>query len=157
MAKDFRFSRSTSITAPPERIHALVNDFHEWPKWSPWEGHDPQMARHYSGAGSGVGAVYAWKGNRHAGEGRMEMLESGADHLAVDLDFSAPMRAHNRIDFTLTPVGTGTEVEWAMTGPQNFVMGLMSRFWSMDKMLGPDFERGLAQLKAAAESSSPQR
>ncbi len=157
MAKDFRFSRSTSIAAPLERLHALINDFHEWPKWSPWEGLDPQMARDYSGAGCGVGAVYAWKGDRHAGEGRMEMLESSAEHLSVDLDFSAPMRAHNRIDFTLTQAGPVTEVEWVMTGPQNFVMGLMSRFWSMDKMLGPDFERGLNQLKAAAESPSPKR
>lgn len=157
MAKDFRFSRSRSIAAPPERLHALINDFHEWPKWSPWESLDPQMARNYSGAAAGVGAVYAWKGDRHAGEGRMEMLESSADHLAVDLDFAAPMRARNRIDFTLKPAGPVTEVEWVMTGPQNFVMGLMSKIWSMDKMLGPDFERGLAQLKAAAESPAPKR
>ncbi|MEO7130338.1 MAG: SRPBCC family protein [Dermatophilaceae bacterium] len=153
MAKDFRFSRSTSIAAPPERVHALIDDFHEWPKWSPWDGLDPHMSRQYSGPATGVGAVYAWQGNGKAGQGRMEILESSADHVVVDLDFAAPMRARNRIDFTLTPTGPGTEVEWVMTGPQNFVMGLMSKLWSMDKMLGPDFDRGLAALKRAAEQA----
>ena len=151
MAKDFRFSRSTTIAASSERIHALIDDFHEWRQWSPWEGLDEGMSRDYSGAPTGVGAVYDWKGNRKAGRGRMEILESSGQHVGVDLDFSAPMRAHNRIDFNLTPAGSGTEVEWVMTGPQNLVMGLMSRFWSMDKMLGPDFERGLGKLKQVAE------
>lgn len=151
MAKDFRVTRSTEIAASPERIHALLDDFHEWQQWSPWEGLDSEMERDYSGAASGVGAVYAWRGNRKAGEGRMEILESSSDHVAVDLDFAAPMRAHNRVDFLLTPTGAGTKVEWVMTGPQNFVMGLMSKVWSLDKMVGPDFERGLAQLKRAAE------
>lgn len=154
MAKNFRFSRSTSIAAPPWRVHALLNDLHEWPTWSPWEKSDPGMSRHYSGTRTGVGAVYAWKGDRQAGEGRMEILESSARHLAVDLDFAAPMRARNRIDFTLTPAGQNTEVEWVMTGPQNVVMGLMSKIWSMDKMLGPDFVRGLEQLKRAAEAGA---
>lgn len=151
MAKDFRVTRSTEIAASPERIHALLDDFHEWQQWSPWEGLDSEMERDYSGAASGVGAVYAWRGNRKAGEGRMEILESSPDHVAVDLDFAAPMRAHNRVDFLLTPTEAGTKVEWVMTGPQNFVMGLMSKVWSLDKMVGPDFERGLAQLKRAAE------
>ena len=155
MAKDFRFSRSISVAAPTERVHALIDDFHEWPKWSPWEGLDPDLHRDYSGPATGVGAVYSWKGNRKAGQGRMEILESSAEHLAVDLDFSAPMRARNRIDFILTPSGSNTEVEWVMTGPQNVVMGLMSKVWSMDKMLGPDFERGLGQLKQAAERADP--
>lgn len=152
MAKDFRFNRSTSIAAPSQRVHALLNDQHEWPQWSPWEKPDRDLSRHHSGARTGVGAVYAWKGDRQAGEGRMEILESGAQHLAVDLDFAAPMRARNRIEFTLTPAGKSTEVEWVMIGPQNVVMALMSKIWSMDKMLGPDYERGLLQLKRAAET-----
>lgn len=151
--KSFHISRETTIAAPPERIHALVNDFHEWQAWSPWEGLDPAMERTYAGPTSGVGAVYAWRGNSKAGEGRMEILESEPRHLAVDLLFAAPMKAHNRVDFTLTPVGDDTRVEWAMTGPQNLVMRLMSKVWSMEKLIGPDFEKGLAQLKRTAESA----
>lgn len=151
--KSFHLSRETTIAAPLERVHALVNDFHEWQAWSPWEGIDPAMERTYTGASTGVGAVYAWRGNSKAGEGRMEILESEPQHVAVDLLFAAPMKAHNRVDFTLTPAGDGTHVEWAMTGPQNVVMRLMSKVWSMEKLVGPDFEKGLAQLKVAAESA----
>jgi uncharacterized protein YndB with AHSA1/START domain len=151
--KSFHISRETTIAAPPERVHALVNDFHEWQAWSPWEGLDPAMERTYAGSATGVGAVYAWRGNSKAGEGRMEILESAPQHVAVDLLFAAPMKAHNRVDFTLTPTADGTHVEWAMTGPQSVVMRLMSKFWSMEKLVGPDFERGLAQLKTTAENT----
>ena len=83
----------------------------------------------------------------------MEIVESEPRHVAVDLLFAAPMKAHNRVDFTLTPAGDSTQVEWAMTGPQNLVMRLMSKVWSMEKLVGPDFEKGLAQLKRTAESA----
>lgn len=152
MAKNFHVSRSIEIAAPPERIVPLLVDFHEWRKWSPWEESDPNLERDYSGASSGVGATYAWRGNSQAGAGRMEVLEVDDSHVGVDLHFSAPMRAHNRIDFNLAPAGDRTRVEWVMTGPQNFVMRLMSVFWKMDKMVGPDFEKGLATLKTVAES-----
>lgn len=153
MAKEFRVSRAIDIAAPAERILALVNDFRAWREWSPWEDLDPSMDRAYSGAATGVGAVYAWKGYRQAGEGRMEIVDSEPRHVGVDLLFAAPMRANNRVDFALTPAadGSSTHVEWAMTGPLNVVMRLMSAFWKMDKMVGPDFEKGLARLKAAAE------
>ena len=149
--KSFHLRRETTIAAPVDRVHALVNDFHEWQAWSPWEGLDAGLERTYTGPTAGVGAIYAWRGNRQAGEGRMEILESQPRHVAVDLLFAAPMKAHNRVDFTLTPVAEGTHVEWAMTGPQNVVMRLMSKVWSMEKLIGPDFDRGLAQLKRAAE------
>ena len=153
--KSFHLSRETTIAAPTERIHALINDFHEWRSWSPWEGLDLSMERAYDGASSGLGAVYAWRGNSKAGEGRMEIVESQPQQVGVDLLFAAPMKAHNRVDFTLTPVDEGqrTHVEWAMTGPQNFVMRVMSKVWSMEKMIGPDLERGLTQLKQVAESA----
>jgi hypothetical protein len=154
--KSFHLSREATITAPAERIHALINDFHEWRAWSPWEGLDPAMNRAYDGPTSGVGAVYAWKGNSKAGEGRMEIVESQPQSVGVDLLFAAPMKAHNRVDFTLTPVADGggsTHVEWSMTGPQNVVMRLMSKVWSMEKMIGPDLEKGLAKLKQVAESA----
>jgi hypothetical protein len=151
--KTFLITRDTTIAAPPERIHPLLADFHEWQKWSPWEGLDPAMERTYTGAGSGTGAVYAWRGNRKAGEGRMEILESETRHVGVDLLFAAPMKAHNRVDFTLTPVDGGTHVVWSMTGPQNAVMRLMSKVWSMEKLVGPDMDKGLAQLKRTAEAA----
>ena len=153
--KSFHLSRETTIAAPAERIHAFINDFHEWRSWSPWEGLDPNMERAYDGPSSGLGAVYAWKGNSKAGEGRMEIIESQPQQVGVDLLFAAPMKAHNRVDFTLTPVDGGqrTRVVWAMTGPQNVVMRLMSKVWSMEKMIGPDLERGLSQLKQVAESA----
>ena len=150
--KTFHVSRETTVAAPPERLHDLINDFHEWQKWSPWEGLDPAMDRAYAGPASGVGATYAWKGNRQAGEGRMEIIESEPQRIGVDLLFAAPMKAHNRVDFTLTPTADGTKVTWAMSGPQNIVMRVMSKFWSMEKMIGPDFEKGLGQLKRAAET-----
>jgi uncharacterized protein YndB with AHSA1/START domain len=154
--KSFHLSRETTIAAPVERIHALLNDFHEWPAWSPWEELDLAMERAYDGPSAGVGAIYAWRGNSKAGEGRMEIVESEPQHVAVDLLFAAPMKAHNRVDFTLTPVtddvGT-THVEWAMTGPQNVVMRLMSKVWSMEKMIGPDLEKGLTKLKRVAETA----
>jgi uncharacterized protein YndB with AHSA1/START domain len=154
--KSFHLSRETTIAAPAERVHALLNDFHQWRSWSPWEGLDPAMERTYDGPTSGVGAVYAWRGNSKAGEGRMEIVESKPRSVGVDLLFAAPMKAHNRVDFTLTPTGddgSRTHVEWAMTGPQNVVMRVMSKIWSMEKLVGPDLEKGLAQLKQVAESA----
>jgi len=153
MAKDFRVSRSTTIAAPPERILPLLTDLRAWQKWSPWEGLDPSLERTYAGADTGVGAIYAWRGNSKAGQGRMEVLEASPDRVGIDLLFAAPMKAHNRVDFELTPTNFGTRVDWVMTGPQNLVMRLTSKLYSMDKMLGPDLEKGLGQLKAAAEAS----
>jgi uncharacterized protein YndB with AHSA1/START domain len=153
MAKEFSVSRSITIAAPPERILPFVTNLREWQQWSPWEGIDTNLERTYAGPESGVGATYAWQGNSKAGAGRMEVVEAQPQHVGIDLLFSAPMRAHNRVDVTLSPAAPGTEVEFRMTGPQNFVMRLMSKVWSMEKMIGPDFEKGLRQLKQVAESS----
>ncbi|WP_353355089.1 SRPBCC family protein [Intrasporangium sp. DVR] len=146
-------SRSTTIAAPPERILPFITDLREWRKWSPWEGLDPHLERKYEGPESGVGASYAWRGNSKAGSGRMELVEVEPRHVGIDLVFSAPMVAHNRVDLTLTPAASGTDVEFRMSGPQNFVMRLMSKVYSMEKMIGPDFEKGLRQLKQVAESA----
>lgn len=154
MASDtFRVSRSADIAAPPDRVHGLVNDFHEWRSWSPWEDIDPEMRRDYSGPPSGIGAAYAWNGNRKAGRGRMEIVESTADHVGIDLVFSAPFPANNKIIITFTPAGAGTRVEWAMTGPLNLAMRLFTMIRPMDKLVGPDFEKGLRQLRQQAEHS----
>ena len=148
----FSVQRSASIKAPPEKIFAVVNDFHRWTEWSPWEKLDPTMKRTLSGAASGKGAVYAWQGNSKAGEGRMEILESmPATKVAIQLDFIKPFEGHNVTEFTLTPQGDTTTLNWTMTGPTPFISKLMQVFVNMDTMIGKDFEAGLANLKALTE------
>ena len=148
----FRISRSASIAADPALVHRLVNDFHEWQAWSPWEGLDPDLERTYSGAESGVGAAYAWSGNRRAGEGDMEVTASTPERVDVRLTFRKPWKATNEVSFELAPVGDGTDVTWVMTGEQKGLMGLLGKVVSMDRLVGKDFDRGLARLKAAAEA-----
>jgi hypothetical protein len=149
---DFRVQRSTSIKAPPEKIFALVNDLHSWGSWSPWEKMDPAMKRTYSGAPSGKGAAYAWEGNSKVGEGRMEITDtSPPSKVAIKLDFIKPIEGHNTADFTLEPKGDVTNVTWLMYGPSPYIAKVMGIFVSMDKMIGKDFEDGLANLKAVAE------
>lgn len=148
----FRVQRSTSIKAPAEKIFPLIADFHAWGAWSPWEKLDPTMKRTHSGAPSGKGAVYAWDGNNAVGAGRMEIAEvSAPSRLSIKLDFSRPMEGHNTAEFTLVPKGDGSEVTWAMFGPNPYLSKLIGLFLDMDKMIGKDFEAGLANLKALAE------
>jgi len=153
MTKPYTVTRTTTIDAPVERVHALVNDFHEWQHWSPWEGLDPQMRRTYSGADAGVGAAYAWEGNRKAGKGDMTVTGDAPDRVDVALHFEKPFKQHNRFAFVLTPLGdSATTVEWRMDGELGGVTRLFSVVKSMDSLIGPDFEKGLAQLKRVAES-----
>ncbi|KAF0135425.1 MAG: hypothetical protein FD152_1342 [Xanthobacteraceae bacterium] len=148
----FRLERSILIAAPAERIHPLIADFRSWRSWSPWENKAPGMARTLSGAESGVGAAYAWEGNKDIGAGRMEILESSPQRILIKLDFLRPFEAHNVAEFTLRPEGQGTQVTWAMSGPQPFIGKLMSLVFSLERMVGPDFEAGLATLKHQAEA-----
>jgi uncharacterized protein YndB with AHSA1/START domain len=149
----FRVERSAEIAAPPAKVFALLQDFHEWPKWSPWEKLDPHMTRTHSGAAAGVGAKYAWKGDKKVGEGAMEILEAQAPtRLRIKLDFLVPFEAHNLTLFDLSAAGSGTRITWAMEGSQPFLFRLMCLFMSMDKMVGRDFEKGLAAMKSVAES-----
>ena len=148
----FRMERSTSIDAPPEKIFALINDFHRWTAWSPWERLDPQLKRTYGGAAAGKNALYEWEGNRKVGQGRMEITESRPPStVIVKLDFLKPFEAHNTAEFTLEPRAGGTHVTWAMYGPNAFMGKVMSVFVSMERIIGKDFEAGLANLKSAAE------
>ena len=150
----FRIERATSIKAPPDKIFALINDFRNWRAWSPWERMDPNLRRSYSGAERGEGAVYEWEGNSKVGKGRMEIVEAPPpSRVAIKLDFLKPFEAHNTAEFTLVPRGDATEVTWAMHGPNLFIGKVMGVFMSMDRMIGKDFEAGLANLKAAAERS----
>lgn len=148
----FRLERATLIQAPPEKVFALIDDFHHWAAWSPWENLDPALKRGYSGPDAGCGTIYAWEGNNKVGSGRMETTESvPATKIVIKLDFFKPFEAHNIAEFTLTPKDGGTAVNWAMYGPCPYMAKLMQIFCSMDKMVGGQFERGLANLKAAAE------
>jgi len=151
----FHIERSTTIEAPPEVVFPLVNDFHAWPRWSPYEDRDPSMARDYSGADDGEGAVYGWDGNDDVGAGRMTITESVPNQrLVIRLEFLRPMAATNEVDFTFTPSGGSTRVVWAMDGHNGFVGKLIALLMDMDAMIGADFEKGLASLRAAAESDA---
>ena len=144
-------SRSANIKAAPDKIHPLINDFHNWPQWSPWENIEPSMARSHSGAASGKGAAYAWEGKK-VGAGRMEITDATPSRITIKLDFLKPFEAHNTTVYTLDGQGEGTQVTWTMSGNNNFLSKLMQVFSTMDKMVGGDFERGLANVKRVAES-----
>ena len=148
----FSVQRSTTIRAPADKIHTLINDFHRWGEWSPWEKLDPEMKRTFSGTPAGVGTIYEWTGNSKVGAGRMEIMTSApASKVDIKLDFIRPFEGHNVTIFTLTPQGQTTQVNWTMNGPAPFITKLMGVFVSMDTMIGKDFESGLANLKAIAE------
>jgi uncharacterized protein YndB with AHSA1/START domain len=149
----FRVERAASIKAPPEKIFALINDLRRWAAWSPYEKKDPAMKRTLSGAASGPGAVYEWDGNQEIGKGRMEITDSSPpSKITIRLDFVKPFEAHNVVEFTLRPQDDATRVTWAMHGPSPYISKLMGIFFSMDKMIGKDFEAGLVGLKTVAET-----
>ncbi len=148
----FQVQRKATIAAPPDKVFALIDDFHRWGEWSPWEKLDPAMTRTFEGPASGPGAVYAWKGNKDVGQGRMEIAESTPpSRIAIKLDFIEPMESNNVTEFVLVPKDGGTEVTWTMRGPSPYLTKLMDTVVGMDRMIGKDFEAGLANMKAAAE------
>jgi hypothetical protein len=150
----FRVERSITINASPDGIATLINDFHHWQIWSPWAHIDPNMKTIYSGPATGVGSVYEWEGNAKVGKGRMEIVSVEPARTSIKLDFLKPFEGHNIADFILTPQASpaATRVDWVMQGPSPFFPSkIMGVFIAMDKMIGPDFEKGLANLKGAAE------
>lgn len=148
----FRVERSVVIAAPADRIYPLLADFRRFGEWSPWEHRDPRMKRHFSGAPQGEGAVYAWEGNDDVGEGRMEIVQATSPSMvSMRLDFVRPVEARHGADFTLVPQGDATQVTWAMHGDNPYLSKLMQVFVSMDRIVGGDFEAGLAKLKQVAE------
>ncbi|MFF2557772.1 SRPBCC family protein [Nocardia sp. NPDC058058] len=148
----FDIHRETVIKADPARIQALVDDFHQWQQWSPWEGLDPAMERTYSGADRGIGARYFWSGNRKAGRGDMEITSVTSQAIGIRLNFEKPIRNTNQVTFEFIAQPEGTAVSWRMTGERTGLMSFMAKLMPMDSMIGKDFEKGLAQLKAAAEA-----
>jgi hypothetical protein len=151
---DFRVSRSATIAAPAPVVFAQVNDFHNWTAWSPWAKLDPAMKQTYEGAAAGPGAVYAWVGNREVGEGRMTIVESRpSDLIRVKLDFVKPFAGTSVAEFTFRPEGDRTAVTWTMTGEKNFVAKAIHLVMNMDRMIGDQFDRGLAAMKTVAEAA----
>jgi hypothetical protein len=148
----FRVQRVATIKAPAESIFALINDFHRWGSWSPWETRDPAMKRTFSGAESGKSAVYAWNGNKNVGSGRMEILDTSVpSKIVIKLDFFKPFEGHNTAEFTMLPQGDATHITWVMFGPASLMSKVMQVFMNLDKMIGKDFETGLSNLKKLTE------
>lgn len=151
----FRIQRSISIKATPDRIFPYLNDFEQAMAWSPYEQKDPVMKRRFSGATGGKGAVYEFEGNKEVGAGRIEILESAPfEKVTLRLDMYKPMKASNIVEYILEPEGDVTEVTWAMHGKAPFVSRVVCLFLNMDKMVGGDFEKGLASLKSLVEIGS---
>ncbi len=149
---DFHIERSVAMAATPEQIFPLINDFHSWVNWSPYEKLDPKMEKTYSGSEAGPGAVYEWKGNGKAGAGRIEIIKvSEPLRVTMTLDMYKPIRGHNKVVFSITPSGEESVVTWAMDGTNPFIVKVVSQFVNMDKMIGKDFEEGLFNLKALVE------
>jgi len=154
---ELKVTRSLDINAPSDRIFEQVNDFHKWDAWSPWAKLDPNMKTTFSGADSGVGASYAWTGNDEVGEGKMTIKNTHPPkYLAIDLEFIKPFEAKNLTQFDFKAMGEKTNVTWTMVGKKNFVMKAFCLVMDMDKAIGADFEKGLAQLKTVAETAPPQ-
>lgn len=154
---DFNVTRSATISAPPAAVFKIVNDFHAWEKWSPWNKLDPQIKQTYEGPAAGVGAIYHWTGNNQVGEGTNRIVGSKLDEvIKMKLDFKRPMEGSNDVTFTFAPEDAGTKVTWAMAGKKNFVMKLAGIFMDCDKMCGDQFVEGLANLdKVASAPAAP--
>ena len=151
----FHVERSITIAAPADEVFARVNDLKAWRDWSPWEKKDPDMNRSFTGPESGTGAAYAWAGDKNVGEGRMTIERSERPTLvALRLEFFKPFEATNTAKFQLTPTPEGTQVTWSMDGHSSFVCKAVSLVMDMDKMVGTDFEAGLAALKSGAERAT---
>jgi len=152
----FHVERKISIAAHPPTVFAAVNDFHRWADWSPWEDLDPEMKKTYGGPESGQDATYTWAGNSKVGKGRMTIVSSEPDsRIEIRLEFLEPWQATNRTTFTFAPTDDGTDVTWSIDGANDLTAKMFSVFMDMDKMMGGDFEDGLAELKTVAESAPP--
>lgn len=152
MGSHFVVEREQRIEGPAPAVFARIVDLRQWRSWSPWEDLDPRLWRGYEGAESGVGARYEWSGNRRAGTGRMEITGVEPDRsVTIALEFIKPFKSKSTTVFTLEPDGSATLVRWTMTGPKTFMTRFVEVFSSMDKMIGRDFETGLANLKAEIE------
>ena len=150
----FSIQRTANIAVPPERIFPLIANLKSMNTWNPFVEPDPAVTIAYLGPESGKGAAHTWSGNSKVGEGRIEITEAQApSKVAMRLQMVKPMKADNAVEFTLKPNPNGTDVTWAMSGKQPLMAKLMTIFIDCDKMVGSQFEKGLANLKSTAEQS----
>ncbi len=149
----YHVERSITIKAPPEKIFPLINDFHAWNDWTPYN-KDPAMKKTYGGSVNGKGATYAWEGNSEVGQGDIIIAGTTAPNkIVLDLHFIKPFKAQSVVVFTLNVAGDATQVTWGMDGTNTLISKVMGLFVSMDNMIGKDFAAGLAKLKTVAERS----
>ncbi len=147
----YRVERSKIMAAPPQVVFEQVNDFHHWEAWSPWAKLDPAAKNSFEGPDSGKGAIFRWAGNKDVGEGSMTILESRPNEfIRLQLDFIKPFKSTAMVEFRFEPHDAGSDVYWIMSGNKNFISKAVCMFSSMDKMVGGDFERGLANMEKAA-------
>ena len=152
---EYRVARTATMSAPATAVFAQVNDFHKWEAWNPWGKIDPAMKQNYEGAPAGVGAIYKWAGNNEVGEGRMTIIESRpSDLIRIQMEFFKPFAGNGTAEFTFKPEGNQTAVTWSMTGQNNFMAKAIHLFMNMDKMIGGQFEKGLADMKSIVEAPS---
>jgi uncharacterized protein YndB with AHSA1/START domain len=152
LPNDFRVARSMTINAPPEKIFPLINDLKSFNQWNPFARRDPKMEIAYSGPPSGKGAGNAWDSTGRAGKGSLEITDIlPPSSVMMRLDMEKPMEGHNTILFALQAKGDGTDVSWTMTGPYPYLNRVLGTVFNMDKMIGSEFEKGLAELKVIAE------
>jgi len=154
---EFRVTRATTIAAPAPVVFGQVDNFHKWQAWNPWGKLDPAAKQTSEGSPAGAGAIYAWSGNSQVGEGRMTMVESRpSDLIRIKLEFFKPIAGTSTAEFTFKPEGDQTAVTWTMTGTNGFVAKAMCLVVNMDRMIGDQFEKGLADMKAVAEAAAKQ-
>lgn len=151
---EFRVERTATVAASPAQVFPHINDLRKWQNWSPWAKMDTNAKATFDGPESGTGAIFNWAGNDKVGEGRMTIIESRTNEaIKMKLDFLKPWPASNMADFTLVPDGQQTKVTWAMSGQQGFIEKAVCVFMNMDKMVGAEFEKGLANLNAVVAAS----
>jgi hypothetical protein len=154
---EYRVARSATISAPSAAVFAQVNDFHKWEAWNPWGKIDPAMKQAFEGAPAGIGAIHTWTGNKEVGEGRMTITESRPSELIrINLEFFKPFAGNSIAEFTFRPEGNQTAVTWSMAGQNNLMAKAIHLFMNMDKMIGGQFEKGLADMKSVVEATLKQ-
>jgi hypothetical protein len=153
---EFRVSRSAAMRAPAPVVFEQVNDFRKWEAWSPYVKRDPAMKKGFEGPPSGVGAVYTWSGNREVGAGRTTIVESRPpDLIRVQLEFERPFQGTSTAEFRFEPAGDQTRVTWTLDGRNGFMGKAVGLVVDLDRMVGGDFEKGLADLKNVVEARRP--
>ncbi|WP_040282437.1 SRPBCC family protein [Psychroserpens damuponensis] len=144
---DYTFNRSKIIKAPVPVVYNVVNDFKEWPRFSPWIEQDKDAILTFDEVTSGVGAGYSWEGEI-LGIGNAKTIDVlNNKKINQEIEFVKPFESISNINWDFEHVEEGTKVTWSMTGKQDFMTKLyVAVAGSIEKNTGPDFERGLFKL-----------